>query len=258
LEAPSTQFTSVAGIFTPDSSFGGGASPAFDTLPDLLARLTYRDNGLELDMRGLLRQLSVRTAGTAAAPPALTENAVGWGVAGHARIPMRWFSDAFGPDQLIGMAYYGQGIGRYFGGNTFGQDALSNLGLPGTTLDFSLDALPTYGAVAAYRRFWTSQLRSNVSYAYAKQDYPSYALGFVPGSLPATSLNRDMQQVIANLIWSPFAVYRNGTVETGWLDVGLEYVFTQRDVFGGAAATGTAGDDYGVANRIVAAAIVRF
>ena len=84
-------------------------------------------------MRGMLRQLSIRTAGTAAAPPALTRNAVGWGIAMHARLPMRWLSDAFGPDELIGMVYYGQGIGRYFPGNTSGQDALSNIGLPGTS-----------------------------------------------------------------------------------------------------------------------------
>ena len=82
----------------------------------------------------------------------------------HARVPMRWLSDAFGPDELLGMAYYGQGIGRYFPGNTSGQDALSNIGLPGSSLSFSLNPLPTYGAIAAYRHFWTPQLRSNVSY----------------------------------------------------------------------------------------------
>ena len=57
------------------------------------------------------------------------------------------------------MAYYGQGIGRYFGANTFGQDALSNIGLPGA-VDPSLDALPTYGASAGYRRFWTPHLEA--------------------------------------------------------------------------------------------------
>jgi hypothetical protein len=41
-------------------------------------------------------------------------------------------------------------------------------------------------------------------------------------------------------------------------DVGLEYVFSRRNVFGGAVATGSAGADYGVANRIVAAANARF
>ena len=89
---------------------------------------------------------------------------------------MRWVSERFGPDELIGMAYYGEGMGRYFAGNTSGQDALSNIGLPGAAAGVSLDPVPTYGATAAYRRFWTPQLRSNLSYSYARQDYPNYAL----------------------------------------------------------------------------------
>jgi hypothetical protein len=116
--------------------------------------------------------LSVRTSGTPASPPSLNLNATGWGLAAHVALPMRWIWDGFGTDQLIGMAYYGQGVGRYFAGNTFGQDALSNIGLQGV-IGGSLDPLPTYGVIAAYRRFWTPQLRSNVSYAYSRQDYPS-------------------------------------------------------------------------------------
>jgi len=258
LEEPETQYTSAAGVFTPGISLNGGLSPAFTSVPDLLGRLTYLDNGLDLDVRGLLRDLSIRTAGTAAAPPALTDNTPGWGFAARASMPMRWVSEAFGPDQLIGMAYYGRGIGRYFGGNTFGQDALSDIGLPGTATGFSLDALPTYGATAAYRRFWTTQLRSNFAYSYARQDYPSYALEFTPASVSAIFLNQNMQQVFANLIWSPFAQLNGGTVGTGWLDIGLEYVYTQRDVFEGAAATGAAGSGSGIANRFLTAAIARF
>lgn len=258
LEAPETQYTSAAGVFTPDSSVTGSPSPAFNAAPDLLGRLTYRDDGLVLDMRGLLRQLSIRTTGTAAAPPALTQNALGWGLAAHARFPMRWVAEAFGPDELLGMVYYGQGIGRYFPGNTSGQDALSNIGLPGTFTSFSFNPLPTYGAIAAYRRFWTTQLRSNFSYAYSHEDYPSYALQFTPGSASALLLNRDMQQVFVNLIWSPFATIHDGTFGSGWLDVGLEYVFTRRDLFGGSAQAGSAGSGLGVANRFLAAAVGRF
>jgi len=260
LEMPDTQYTSAAGVFTQITTPAGfpGLSPAFTSLPDLLGRLSYSNNGLLLDMRGMLRELSVRTAGTAAAPPALTRDAVGWGVAGTARFPMRWLSAAFGPDELLGMAYYGQGIGRYFGGNTFGQDALSNIGLPGTTTDFTFDPLTTYGASAAYRRFWTPQWRSNFVYSAAWQQYPAYALMFVPGSSSAVLLNSSMQQAIANLIWSPFAELRGNTVATGWLDVGLEYVYTHRDVLGGSAATGTAGSGFATANRVLGSVTARF
>ncbi len=257
LEAPDTQYTSVAGVFTQNNNLDGGASPAFNSAPDLLARLTYRDDGLVAEARGMLRRLSVRTAGTAAAPPNLNLNTTGWGIAANVGLPMRWIWDGFGPDQLLGMAYYGEGIGRYFVGNTSGQDALSNIGLPGV-VGGSLNPLPTYGVTAAYRRFWTTQLRSNFAYAYSREDYPSYALQFVPGSASALGLNRDMQQVFVNLIWSPFAEVRNGTFGSGAVDVGLEYIFTRRDLFGGSAAAGTAGAGLGVANRIVGAVVGRF
>ncbi len=257
LEAPETQYTSVAGVFNPGASLDGGASPAFNTAPDLLGRLTYRDDGLVADMRGMVRRLSVRTAGTAASPPNLNLNATGWGVAAHVSVPMRWIWDGFGADTVTAMAYYGQGIGRYFAGNTFGQDALSNIGLPGV-VGGNLDALPTYGAIAAYRRFWTTTLRSNISYAYSREDYPSYALEFAPGSASALGLNRDLQQVFVNLIWSPFATMRDGTFGSGAVDVGLEYVYTRRDLFGGSAAAGSTGAGLGVANRIVGAVVGRF
>lgn len=260
LEMPDTQYTSVAGVFTQISTPASfpGLSPAFTSLPDLLGRLAYSNDGLVLDARGLLRDLSIRTEGTALAPPALTKDSVGWGVAGTARFPMGWLSAVFGPDELIGMAYYGQGIGRYFPGNTFGQDALSNIGLPGTTTDFSFDPLTTYGATAGYRHFWITQLRSNFVYSWAWQEYPSYALAFIPGSPSAVFLNSNMQQGIVNLIWSPFAELNGNSVGTGWLDVGLEYVFTRRKVFGGSVAALPTGLGFGTANRVLASATMRF
>ncbi len=261
LEAPDTQYTSVAGTFFPDTSFLGGPSPSFTTMPDLLGRLTYRDSGFEFDTRALARRLSIHTAGTAAAAglPGANRDTFGWGVASHVRIPMRWLSNAFGADQFVAMGYYGQGIGRYFAGNTTGQDLLTNLGMPGvTSVDFTENTVPAYGGTVAYRRFWSPQLRSTFAYSYARQEYPSYALGFTPGSISATSLNGQIQQGIVNLIWSPFATESNGVVDTGWLDAGIEYIYTKRDVFGGAAATGAAGAGYGVANRFMAAATVRF
>ncbi len=260
LEMSDTQYTSVAGVFTQNSTPTGftGLSPSFTSVPDLLGRLEYQHDGMVLDMRGLLRDLTIRTDGTTAAPPSLTRDAAGWGVAGTARFPMRWLSAAFGPDELIGMAYYGQGIGRYFGSNTFGQDALSNVGLPGTTSDFSLDALPTYGATVAYRHFWMPELRSNFVYSYAAQQYPSYALLFTPGSASATALNTNMEQAIVNLIWSPFAVLRGNTVGTGWLDVGLEYVYAHRDVLGGHRGHIPAGAGFATANRVLGSVTIRF
>ena len=255
VEAPDTTYTSVSGVVNPSSN--GGASPAFNTLPDFLGRLTYRKNGLELGGRALLRDLTVRTEGTAVTPSG-SENALGWGVAGHVRFPMRWISDSFGPDELLAMAYYGDGIGRYFLGNTAGQDALTNLGLPEATNSFSLDTVQTWGVTAAYRRFWTPKLRSNFAYSYARQDYPDYAADFTPGSFSATSLNREMQQVIVNLIWSPFGKINDGVFSSGWLDIGIEYLYSHRELLGGSMASGPAGDGDGDANRLLVGGVIRF
>ena len=258
IEAPETQYTSVAGVFTPDTRLNGMASPAFNAMPDLHARLTYRWQGMEIGGRGMVRQLSLRTDGTAASPPSTSLNAFAWGVASHVRLPMRWLDEWFGGDELLGLAYVGEGIGRYFAGSTNGLDATSNIGLPSAGNRITLDPVPAWGVTVGYRRFWTDTVRSNFSYSYARQDFASYASQFDPGSASATGLNRVVQQYFANLIWSPFGSVRNGTFGSGWLDVGLEYLHTRRDLFGGDNAGGTAGSGRGVANRILFATIARF
>lgn len=260
IEAPETAYVSAAGIVVPGSLLNNGASPAVNTWPDLHGRLGWRQAGWELGLRGMLRGLRIETDGTAAAG-AGGRSATGWGFAGHVRMPMRALSDWFGADELVGMAFYGEGIGRYFPGNTGGQDAVSNLGLPAVSAGgpLSFDPLPMWGLTAAYRRFWNETLRSNLSYSFGRQDYPGYALGFAPGSPAALSLNRELHQVFANLIWSPFAEWRGpGLATTGWLDLGVEYLFTRRDLFGGAAAAGPGGVGHGIANRLLFGAVARF
>ena len=255
-EAPDTTYTTVSGVVTPDTRIDGGASPAFNTMPDFLGRLTYRKDGMEIGGRALLRDLTINTEGTAVTPSG-EENTLGWGIAGHVRVPMRWISDALGPDEFVAMAYFGDGIGRYFVGNTSGQDGLSNLGLPSATNNFSLDAVQSWGLTLAYRRFWSPTLRSNFAYSLARQDYPGYADDFTPGSGSAISLNSGMQQVFVNLFWSPFGSINDGVFSSGWLDLGIEYLYSQRDLIGGAAAAGF-GDGEGEASRILIGGVARF
>ena len=67
-----------------------------------------------------------------------------------------------------------------------------------------------------------------------------------------------MEQAIVNLIWSPFAGVRGNSVGTGWLDVGLEYVYAHGNSFGGTAATTPAGLGFATANRVLGSVTVRF
>jgi hypothetical protein len=260
LEAPESDFTSAQGTFAPNVRFEGGASPAFDSWPDLHGRLSWRDGPAEFVVRGFIRDISAKTTGTAAAPPEADRNVVGYGIAAHGRLPLARLSSAFGFDELLGMAFWGEGIGRYFFGNSLGIGAVASLGLPGAVNDFSLDAVESYGFTAGYRRFWTPRLRSNFTYSYARNDFPAFVRDFTPGSNSALILNRELQQAFANLIWSPFATVTDaGMVRNGWLDIGLEYLFTRRDIEGGAAAAqGAGGVGHGIAHRFMGAVVARF
>jgi hypothetical protein len=256
LEAPAADLTTSRGTITPSTRLDGAASPAFETFPDLLGRLTWRDAHNEYVLRGLLRQITLQPEGTTFAPGP-EQDAIGFGLAAHARIGLGQFVPALGRDEFTLMGFYGEGIGRYLAGNSFGQAAVSNIGLTGNE-DYSLDTVPTYGGLAAYRHFWSTTLRSNLAYAYTRQDFPSYVNGFTPGSAAATGLNREMQQVIANLIWSPFAERTTTRQPFGWFDLGVEYVWSRRELAGGDQAAGAGVKGTGEANRIVGFAIARF
>ncbi len=263
IEAPFSDILTSNGARFPTDRFDGGArSAAFDQMPDFLARLTWRDGAEEYVLRGLFRQLSLEPDGAAPGPGndrfsgGPSESTFGWGLAAHTRLPLGKWISALGRDELMLMGYYGEGIGRYFAGNTFGQSAITDLSTA-TRMDYSLESVPTYGGTIGYRRFWSDFVRSTVSYAYARQDYPS-SIRFGAGTAGALARNREMQQVIANLIWSPFADRPTSRMPFGWLDLGLEYVFSRRDLEDGAAAAGANGVGHGIANRLLAVGIVRF
>ena len=256
LEAPYTDYTSNAGVFYPDSTLDGGASPSTTTFPDLVGRLTYRGDFGDASLRGVLRQLRIDTNGTAATPKG-TADAIGWGFAAGTNLNMRKLWSGFGADQLSLMAYFGEGIGRYFDATTSGQSAFSDIGLPGVG-DVSLTPVPTYGVSLGYRRYWAPTLRSNAAYGYARTDNPSFVSQFAAGGSGATAANREMQMGVLNLIWSPFGSERDGRISNGWLDVGLEYIYFRRDLQGGAQASSPAQGGYGIEQRIQASAIARF
>lgn len=256
LEAPYTDYTSNAGVFYPDSTLDGGASPATGTLPDLVARVTWRGDTGDVSLRGLLRQLRIDTNGTAASPTG-SGDAIGYGFALGGNLNMARLWNGFGADQLFAMAYYGEGIGRYFDSATSGQSAYSSIGLPGAT-DVSLTPVPSYGATLGYRHYWAPSLRTNMAYSYARLDNPAVVSGFSAGGAGAVAANREMQMGVVNLIWSPFATERDGRIGNGWLDVGLEYIYFRRDLEGGAAAAPAGQGGYGIEQRIQASAIARF
>jgi hypothetical protein len=257
IEAPFSDFTTSTTVYYPSTNLNGGAgSWATNQVPDLLGRLTYATSAGSIGARGLLRQIRMDTSGTGA-PVQGTANTTGYGIALDGTLNMRSIWHGFGADQLVGSVYYGEGIGRYLDATLSGQGALSNIGLPGVT-QASLTPIPSWGAFAGYKRYWAPQFRSNFGFGFAQADVPGFAGQFAAGGSSAVSLNSTMQMGVANLIWSPLASERDGRIDNGRFDVGVEYIYYRRDVEGGAAATGPGLGGYGVEQRVQFTGIARF
>jgi hypothetical protein len=67
-----------------------------------------------------------------------------------------------------------------------------------------------------YQHWWLPNLRSNVNYGFAYYDVSTNLVG------PSASMtvNKQLQTVHVNLIWSPVA----------FVDTGVEYIWGQREV----------------------------
>ena len=73
-----------------------------------------------------------------------------------------------------------------------------------------LDPIFTYSGFAAFRHFWTPQIRSTVAASYFRADNPVLLTG--------NQTTDESWNALANIVWSPFNRF----------DVGLEYMYAER------------------------------
>ncbi|MEW6261328.1 MAG: DcaP family trimeric outer membrane transporter, partial [Thermodesulfobacteriota bacterium] len=116
----------------------------------------------------------------------------------------------FGKDDLRFQLNYGNAIGRYQY-TLFGDGILKE--------DKTLDTLTQWGGFVAYRHFWMDGLRSNAVYSYGGADNDMDLFN----SSAAAIVNKNIQTVHFNLIWSPVPK----------IDLGLEYIYGYREVENG-------------------------
>lgn len=177
-----------------------------DGVPDMIAALKWEQDWGHLQTGLLYRNLAIDSG-------AIDDNVTGYGVNLSGKIRTNIFTEK---DSLKFQVNYGEGIGRYVNdlqvtrGESF--DAVLNGG--------ELEALKAYAGYVSYQAVFNPKWRSNLTGGYVYIDQP----GFQPaGSMESTTY------LSYNLIWSPVPK----------LDLGLEFLYGQREDVGGADGDAT-------------------
>ncbi|MGZ5052424.1 MAG: DcaP family trimeric outer membrane transporter [Methylobacter sp.] len=172
-------------------------TPNADRYPDLIARLNFNPTWANISLAALGRQVRYTNA----------SNSRGGTSAWGGDISLAGKIGTFELDNFRFMLHYGNGASRYIGTNNTFEDAA-------IAADGRMELVQTYGGMISYQHWWNKQWRSNVTYGYVRADQPYW----VPGIL-----NRQVQSIHANLLWSPIS-------QTMF---GVEYVFAERELING-------------------------
>jgi outer membrane murein-binding lipoprotein Lpp len=182
-----------------------------DHVPDIAGNIKFDTGWGKYSIAALARQIRVNSTSA----PATRDQKWGaaFGVNGVIPVAAR--------DDVRLSAYYGNAIGRYAIGffNDGVLDSDSRLVLPKQWL-----------AMAAYRHFWSSDLRSTIALSGLGSNNPAGTSGAV---------NKAAQSAHVNVIWSPIAQ----------VNLGLEYIHAAREIENGQT---------GRLNRVQAAAQYTF
>jgi hypothetical protein len=161
-----------------------------DRVPDITGQVLFNTSMGKLAVSGILRE--IRADSTA---PAVVNQTWGGAVSVAGVIP------TVGKDDFRFTVSAGNAIGRYSDG--FFPDGVVDT-------DGQIRLPKQWGWFAAYRHFWSDQLRSNLVLSTASENNPAGA--------PA-STNKSTRSAHANLIWSPVPN----------TDLGLEYIYGFRE-----------------------------
>lgn len=170
-------------------------NPSADRYPDMLARVNFNPDWGNLSLAAMGRQIRYSK------PNGFEQT--GWG--GSANLAGK--ISTFGLDNLRFMMHYGNAHGRYISTiNTFSDASLDASG--------HMDLTVAYGAMLSYQHWWSKQWRSSLTYGFSQADQPDYV---------NRVLNRQVQSLHANLLWSPVSQAM----------LGVEYAYGNRELIDG-------------------------
>ncbi|HEY5209062.1 MAG TPA: hypothetical protein VIJ42_06395 [Stellaceae bacterium] len=231
------------------SSLGGGA-----TIPDLVLRARLDQPWGHITLAGILHNSSSSCSencggsadnfpGALGGGPVPNISALGGGInlSGHI--------NTWGRDSLKAGFVWGQGLGSLMG-EWGGNDGLVIGNNPNGTWSGASYLGEEWGVHAGYTHFWTDQLRSSVTVGYAAvTNNNPCGMGFcIPGTnggpLANIFFDNSHFSLEGNLIWSPVPK----------VDLGVEYVYFQRNTQSSSIGWGTKGRD----NRLSVESVFHF
>jgi hypothetical protein len=178
-------------------TFVAGGTRDLSTVPDLIARYTFKmEGGSYVRVAGLMRNMKV-------GPPGGSQvDETGFGVSASAKFIFG------GGGDLRAMVTAGDGIGRYVG-----------LGfVPDGYIDGTTGQIETAETVAwfvSYRHLWNDKWRSNIMYGTNSVDYTD--------DVQAAGLNDNATSMHVNLIHKVLPK----------LDIGAEFIYGEREIVNG-------------------------
>lgn len=181
----------------PESFVLGAASTAsgFDTIPDLIARYTFKlDGGSYIRVAGLVRFLNIDE------PGGVKADANAFGVSASAKIMVGE------RDDIRAMLTYGDGVGRYVGLGLVRDGAVDAAGT-------GIDTIKTTSGFVSYRHLWNDRWRSNFTVGTNSIDLP----------VSAGNQTKSASSVHVNLIRTILPK----------LEAGGEFMFAQRELENG-------------------------
>jgi hypothetical protein len=237
---------SCAGIALTGCAVAGAFNPFKSPAPDLTAAWYIPQPWGHMDFSAVLRPTLEIKDGTF-----VDRQYVGYGVHFSGDVKPGWFGWA--KDDITWQFNYGDGIGRYLGGNSTDFSLVSNYpaaqlaGAGGAAGAVNVFAKTTvmWGGNAGYQHWWTPTLRSNISAGILHHDISNVgnaAGGFVCPANSAAALsgaagcgtNKELISSELNLIWNPVP----------FADIGVEYFHGHRLVL-----SNLKGDVNGVISR---------
>jgi hypothetical protein len=182
-------------------TFVSGGTRDLSTVPDLIARYTFKmGGGGYVKVAGLVRSLKIQETGTSSSQA----DATGYGVSVSTKIPFGEGSD------IRAMFNYGDGIGRYVGLG-FVLDGYVD------TQTGDIETAESMSYFVALRHVWNSDWRSNIMYGANSIDYTNDAAPGVSG------FNDSASSIHVNLIRTVMPK----------LDVGAEIIWGERELVSG-------------------------